>query len=118
MSEFHANETHDPLTARDGDPHLTVHALSEFVFCPRAGLCIHEQDGEYEERERRADTSYLPIYFRDSLERELKRLLTRIWNVLLWSVIGPPFVGCSRGAAGSGCSAWGVPDVCCWVWRG
>ena len=41
----------DRLAADRNDPDLTVHQLSEFVFCPRAGLCLYEQDREYHEEE-------------------------------------------------------------------
>ncbi len=38
------------LNAEPGEPWIGVHTLSEFAFCPRAGICSHDEasgdDGE------------------------------------------------------------------------
>ena len=62
MAEQRHHEADDFLVADKGDPKLSVHALSEFVFCPRAGLCLYEQDRQYDEPEEEADLYFLPMH--------------------------------------------------------
>ena len=71
------------LEARGDDAKLGVHCLSEFVFCPRAGLCLYEQDEEFAEREEHGTGGYLPIYDQVELERILKSVLEQFWTVLV-----------------------------------
>ena len=87
MATEEHNQAPDRLVAKDDDPRLGVHELSEFAFCPRAGLCMHEQDDEPEPRDDDPDTSYLPIYERDELERSLKALLIQFWSVVFGGVV-------------------------------
>jgi len=77
----------DVLAAREDDPKLGVHCLTEFVFCPRAGLCLYEQDDEFEEREEHGTGAYLPIYEQVELERSLKAVLEQFWAVLLGGLV-------------------------------
>jgi hypothetical protein len=120
-------DTRDLLDARDEDPKLSVHVLSEFVFCGRAGLCLHEQDDEYEERDDDADVSYFPLHERDELERLFKTLSTQVWGSLLAGVVG--FIGCGAVAVGTGQGVfWAAAglagfafflvavDRCYWAW--
>ena len=46
----------DFMAAEAGDPQLSVHGLSEFAFCPRAGLCLYEQDFEDDQAEEDEDS--------------------------------------------------------------
>jgi hypothetical protein len=92
----------DPLEAGPGDPKLSVHVLSEFVFCGRAGLCLHEQDEEFDEREAEADVSYFPLHERDELERLFKRLSTQVWGSLLAGVVGFAICGGVAVVTGQG----------------
>jgi len=78
----------DPMAAEPDDPWLSVHGLSEFVFCPRAGLCLYEQDGEPEDDEPEADVSYLPIHE----PRELELALETLMRQFLW-VLGGGLAG-------------------------
>ncbi len=83
MAQPHRDNTADPLAAEVNDPKLSVHALSEFAFCPRAGLCLYEQNDDYEEREGGVDVSYLPILEQADLEQMLKSYSTEFWGWLL-----------------------------------
>ena len=74
---------HDPLQARPDDQPLSVYALTEFVFCPRAGLCTYGQYEEFEERDMKPSATYLPIHDQRELELKLKKLTQQFWNVLL-----------------------------------
>lgn len=53
------------LAAREHTPWIGVHAMTEFMFCPRAGLISYElgqeDDDEYYE-EQRTNLQYLPCY--------------------------------------------------------
>ena len=42
--------------------YVTVHALSEFAFCPRAGLIAQESAAEWEEEIEQARLNYMPRY--------------------------------------------------------
>ena len=59
-------------------------ALSEFAFCPRAGLCLYEQDFEDDEPEAEADLYFLPIHE----PRELELLLESLMRQFLWILFG------------------------------
>lgn len=83
MAQRHEWEPTDGLEARNDDAKLGVHCLSEFVFCPRAGLCLYEQDEEFVEREERGTGGYLPIYDQVELQRNLKAVLGQFWTVLV-----------------------------------
>ena len=77
-------ETDDPLAADADDPRLSVHGLSEFAFCPRAGLCLYEQDHEDDEPGDDPDLYFLPIH--EPIELEL--VLERLTRQLMWIVAG------------------------------
>lgn len=65
-----------------GQEYLTVHALSEFVFCPRAGLIVHELEQVEDERPLRYNVDYVPLYDLASVEEALNRQMNRLWVLL------------------------------------
>lgn len=69
------------LIATDDTPHIGVHVLTEFVFCPRAGIVAHEQrrndPGQDVDAARRLD--YLPDFSVREIQDALQRTWTRIW---------------------------------------
>ena len=74
------------LDAKPNDPWLGVHVLTEFIFCPRAGLIAFEQetedDGEEEIRERpRLD--YIPRWEMHSIERALNEVAEEVKRKLV-----------------------------------
>ena len=77
----------DLLDANRDDPHLTVHGLSEFTFCPRAGVCLYEQDAEFQREDEEPNASFLPIFEREELARSLKFLLTQFWSTVLGGLV-------------------------------
>ncbi len=87
MVQRKSNRPQVPLDAERDDPRLTVHGLSEFAFCPRAGVCLHEQDETFQSQDEEPDSSYLPIFERDELERSLKFLLTQFWSAILCGLV-------------------------------
>jgi len=68
-----------PIPAATDDPWIGVHVLTEFIFCPRAGLIEHEQrhDDDGEERAEdeldapRLDYSPTRLYELQAIEHEL-----------------------------------------------
>ena len=60
---------------------MSVHALSEFAFCLRAGLCLYEQDDPHTEVIEDVDVSYLPIFERTELEQMLKAYSTEFCRI-------------------------------------
>lgn len=102
MREPHRDDNTDPLAAEANDPKLGVHVLSEFAFCPRAGLCLYEQDEQYEERVQKPDASYLPILERNELERMLKAYSAEFWGWLLTGVTGTLVCGAVAIVSGYG----------------
>lgn len=83
MTDLPSESTDDPLVAGKYDREMSVYCLSEFAFCPRAGLCAYEQDQGFEEEDQRVNLSYLPIFEPEELARRLKGLITQI----LWIFI-------------------------------
>ena len=71
------------IAARSGDPSIGVHCLTEFVFCARAGLCAYEQEKDDDETPLKPSTSYLPIYHRERLARQLSTQLSSFWTALI-----------------------------------
>ena len=61
---------HPELYAEPYEPWIGVHALSEFVFCPRAGICSHDQAGndDGEELDDRPGFYHMPIFFKEELD--------------------------------------------------
>ena len=58
---------------------LTVHALSEFVFCSRAGVLTVETNGQDADEQLRANLDFSLPYTIDELEQSLNRHLNRLW---------------------------------------
>lgn len=91
------------LEAAPGDPFLGVHVLTEFIYCPRAGLVAFEaqvEDSGDDERPGRLD--YLPRYDLQNIEAALQRALQRF--ALLAGVL--VFVGIFTAAV-----------MAAWDWR-
>ena len=82
MTEPPSQHSGDPMAAEANDPRLGVHCLSEFVFCPRAGLCLYEQDHEDDEPEMEADLSFPPIHEPQELALALETLVRRFLRIL------------------------------------
>jgi hypothetical protein len=82
MSQESESSDVDRLAASKNDPDLTVHRLSEFVFCPRAGLCLYEQDEDFHEEEAdEVNLSYLPIHEKEELIRTYKALIRQLIGI-------------------------------------
>ncbi|MAT70846.1 MAG: hypothetical protein CMJ58_15130 [Planctomycetaceae bacterium] len=71
------------MTAQRDDPWIGVHVLTEFVFCPRAGLLAYEQQADVEEDELAApQLGYRPgaLYWSmRQIKTQLTRQLTQMW---------------------------------------
>jgi len=65
---------------------VSVHALGEFRFCPRAGVNAHEAETPEQETDY-APLDYLPKYEVAAVERELNDRLDLVW-VLLVCIVG------------------------------
>ncbi|MHB0958746.1 MAG: hypothetical protein ACYC0X_15625 [Pirellulaceae bacterium] len=74
----------DAMAAEPEDPGLSVHGLSEFVFCSRAGLCLHEQEREEDDSEEEPNLYFLPIHE----PRELALVLQSLLRQFLWVLFG------------------------------
>lgn len=81
------HKANDDLAAGDATPWIGVHVLTEFMFCPRAGLITFEQQrpdtGEELDESPRLD--YLPDFSIDLIERSLQETWSDIWRTLTWS---------------------------------
>lgn len=66
---------------------MTVHTLSECVFCPRAGVIAQElsQNDEIDEPPQRFNLDYAPPFHLPGIEEALGRLTS---NVAKWGVVG------------------------------
>jgi len=64
------------LNAEPGEPWIGVHTLSEFEFCPRAGICSHDlaENDDGEELNDRPGFYHLPIFFKEELDRRQTEL--------------------------------------------
>jgi len=72
------------MEADKRDPVIGVHVLTEFVFCPRAGLCAYEARGEDLGDEILAPSvDYLPRYDLHQMEDALQEVKRRIWGLAL-----------------------------------
>ena len=69
-------------SAPDGEihePRLGVYVLTEFVFCPRAGLCTHETGHEQdEELPPRSFFSFNPLYSLPEIEASLQQAVSEL----------------------------------------
>lgn len=76
------------LLADTKEPWIGVHTLSEFAFCPRAGVCSHDQAGgdDGEEFCDRPGFYHLPIFFRTELELQLSELQASLNTSMLFSL--------------------------------
>jgi hypothetical protein len=73
------------IKAAADDPFLSVYVLTEFLFCPRAGLCAYESDEKAQDREPpRASLGYFPLY--DLVEIE-NALLKSVFEFRLFSAL-------------------------------
>jgi len=102
--------TDDRLTAGKYDREMSVHCLSEFAFCGRAGLCAYEQDRQYEEEDQRVRLNYLPIFEPEELARKLKELIGHLkW--ILFGGMGMFGVTLAGAWFSDGMALWIVPLV-------
>ena len=85
---------HDTLAQASGDdPWIGVHLLTEFVFCPRAGLLEYEKRTDGEPEDPAAPLGWnlgsMPLlYDRDASERHLGRRLPLMLTALVCLVAG------------------------------
>ena len=85
MSEgFRPTQT-SRMHAAPGDPTIGVHVLTEFIFCPRAGLCIYEEniDDPGEELLLEPNTDYMPRYDLHEIENALQEVKLKLWQKML-----------------------------------
>lgn len=96
------------MEASGSDPWLGVHVLTEFVFCPRAGVFMYEAPEEDPGEEILAPSlDYMPRYDLRRIEDALEEVKRRIWGLFL--------IAMGIGAA-TGVLTWIVhPEV---VWLG
>ena len=61
-------------------PKLGVHVLTEFMFCPRAGVMEYEREREDsgEQIDRVARLDYMPDYTVSLIEAEMNRIKSRL----------------------------------------
>lgn len=75
------------LSAHDGTPWIGVHVLTEFIFCPRAGVIAFEEQrtdpGEDLDRAPRLD--YLPDFVVALIEADLQKACNTLWNLVTWT---------------------------------
>jgi hypothetical protein len=75
---------HEPqrlrLAAGQDTPWLGVHLITEFIFCPRAGLLLYEQNPDEEEPEETdlPQLDYVPHYQLSEIERALTRAIQQL----------------------------------------
>ena len=78
------------MTAQRDDPWIGVHVLTEFVFCPRAGLIAYEQQANDEDEEPASpQLSYRRggLYWSmRQIKTQLIRQLTQMWLLAASSV--------------------------------
>lgn len=85
------NEPNAIASASDGEihePRLGVYVLTEFVYCPRAGICAHETEREEEEDSLSLSFfSFNPLYTLAEIEAALQRAI----NEMTWYAAGAAF---------------------------
>ena len=86
---YQPDETAD-LAAPPDAPWIGVHVLSEFMFCPRAGIIAFEEspDDTGQELDRAPRLDYLPDFEVALIEQGLRDAWDRISTVALWSFAG------------------------------
>ena len=128
MNQRSDHSKDERLNADPQDPRLSVHGLSEFVFCSRAGLCLHEQEHDLDESEGDADLSYLPIHEPERLRLVLQTLTRQfLWilggglTVFFLLAFAAWFSGRLELWIAAGCAllltVWGLYDRGYWVYR-
>lgn len=93
------------MDANDDDPMIGIHVLSQFVYCPRAGVCAHEtRQCDLDEEPLPANLVDLPQYELSQIEegfaRAKSQLLIVVGAVMFVAALGfyvtarfaPPFV--------------------------
>ena len=80
------------MVADTNDPMIGVHTLTEFIFCPRAGLFQYEQQMEDDEEiiEQTPNLEYMPLYDLRAIELQLQKRFKKFWTLLklLTGVVG------------------------------
>ena len=79
-------------------PKLGVHVLTEFIYCPRAGVLEYERESEDsgEEADRVARLDYIPDYTIPLIEAEMDRIKNWLLGVVTWTA---PAIGILVGIA-------------------
>lgn len=77
----------DPAASGDS-PWIGIHVLSEFVFCPRAGVLSFELGSEEtgEERDRVPPLDYLPDFELELIEERLQQEWQSVGRLLLGGI--------------------------------
>jgi len=70
------------------EPWIGVHTLSEFAFCPRAGICSHDNSGSDDGEEicDRPGFYHLPIFFDNELKLQLGELQASLRASMLFGL--------------------------------
>ena len=98
---------------------VRVRTLSEFVFCPRAGMLSHaSEDEEDEPTDERMNLNFLPEYSLTLIEEQLAVHLQRLWQWTAWTATGVLLFGGAwwKGLPAIVPMAIAVPLLIC-VWK-
>ncbi len=80
------------MRAVAGDPWLKVHAVAEYIFCPRAGILAHENHHDDDDEEQ-PSLYTLPKYELEAIERALielrERCVKEVWIFVVLALCGP-----------------------------
>lgn len=74
------------LNAKPNDPWIGVHVMTEFLYCPRAGVLAHEHqidDDAEDDSDAPANLDYLPLYDLRAIERRLPELRRQLQSVCI-----------------------------------
>lgn len=90
------------MHARDRDPTIGVHVLSEFVYCPRAGLIAYEDgfDDTGEEHDRPQKLDYLPDFSIPEIHDALQRAWNSLWSSVFWLMLAGLLISYVRSQSG------------------
>jgi hypothetical protein len=78
------NNSVGTMKASANDPWIGVHTLTEFIFCPRAGLIQYEsQDIENDGEVEIPQLNYLADWNEVEIERNLKQLIPKMWLLIV-----------------------------------
>ncbi len=78
------SESNSSTLVNDSRPWVDAKVVSEFAYCPRAGIICHEQYSLPKEIVQRPNLDFLPQYSLIELERALAQLLTPV----IWRCVG------------------------------